>query len=96
MDIASVGCIQDVDTCWNSGHDMMFRSLKLKEAITLELLMSDVGGKNLISSELEAAPGMITAVQPIAEATRELSGGKYSILSSVIPFLYGCEAILKQ
>lgn len=52
----------------------MFILLKLEEAVTFELLTSDVGVENLTSSEREAAPGMVIALQPVAEGSRDLVG----------------------
>lgn len=48
----------------------------------------------LSPSEWTAAASLVQALQPIVDATADLTGQKY-IISLVVPFLYGTEQTIK-
>ncbi|KAG0415974.1 hypothetical protein HPB47_006850 [Ixodes persulcatus] len=75
---------------------MLSRLLQLKEAVCLELATSETTVPNLTPQEWKAVAGLVKALEPIASATTELSGQKYATLSSVVPFLYGTQMVLKD
>ncbi|KAH7970899.1 hypothetical protein HPB49_016628 [Dermacentor silvarum] len=96
MELSVLELIQDVETRWNSEHDMLSRLVQLKEAVCLELATSETTVPNLTPQEWKAVAGLIKALEPIASATKDLSGQKYATLSSVVPFLYGTQMVLKD
>ncbi|KAH7969954.1 hypothetical protein HPB52_023087 [Rhipicephalus sanguineus] len=51
---------------------------KLKEAICLELAISETTVPNLARQEWKAVAGLVKALEPIASATKDLSGHKYA------------------
>ncbi|KAH7946188.1 hypothetical protein HPB49_021227 [Dermacentor silvarum] len=96
MELSVLELIQDVETRWNSEHDMLSRLVQLKEAVCLELATSERTVPNLTPQEWKAVAGLVKALEPIASATKDLSGQKYATLSSVVPFLYGTQMVLKD
>lgn len=96
LELPTLKLVQDVETRWNSEHDMLSRLLQLKAAVCLELATSDTTIANLTPQEWRTIEGLVKALEPVASATKDLSGQKYATLSSVIPFLYGTEMILKE
>ncbi|KAH7955965.1 hypothetical protein HPB52_005298 [Rhipicephalus sanguineus] len=96
MELSVLELIQDVQTRWNSEHDMLTRLVQLKEAICLELATSETTVPNLAPQEWKAVAGLVKALEPIALATKDLSGHKYATSSSVVPLLYGTQMVLKD
>ncbi|KAH7975781.1 hypothetical protein HPB52_005200 [Rhipicephalus sanguineus] len=96
MELSVLELIQEMDTRWNSEHDMLSRPVQLKEAICLELVTSETIVPNLAPQEWKAVAGLVKALEPIALATKDLSGHKYATLSSVVPFLYGTQMVMKE
>lgn len=96
MELSVLELIQGVETRWNSEHDMLSRLVQLKEAICLELATSETTVPNLAPQEWKAVAGLVKALEPIASATKDLSGHKYATLSSVVPFLHGTQTVLKD
>lgn len=96
LELPALKLIQDVETRWNSEHDMLSRLLQLKAAVCLELATSDTTIASLTPQEWRTVEGLVKALAPVASATKDLSGQKYATLSAVIPFLYGTEMVLKD
>ncbi|KAH6948587.1 hypothetical protein HPB50_025183 [Hyalomma asiaticum] len=96
MELSVLELIQDVEIRWNSEHNMLSCLVQLKEAICLELATSETSVPNLTPQEWKAAAGLVKTLEPLASATKDLSGHKYSTLSSVVPFLYGTQMVLKD
>ncbi|KAH6946258.1 hypothetical protein HPB50_012473 [Hyalomma asiaticum] len=96
MELSVLELIQDVEMRWNSEHDMLSCLVQLKEAACLELATSDTSVPNLTPQEWKAVAGLVKALERIASATKDLSGHKYAALSSVVPFLYGTQMVLKD
>ncbi|KAH6923538.1 hypothetical protein HPB50_002160 [Hyalomma asiaticum] len=74
MELSVLELIQDVETRWNSEHDMLSRLVQLKEDICLELATSETSVPNLTPQEWKAVAGLVETLEPIASATKELSG----------------------
>ncbi|KAL1442395.1 hypothetical protein MTO96_046433 [Rhipicephalus appendiculatus] len=96
MQLPSRGLIQDVDTRWNSEHAMLSRYVEPRDAVSLEIATSETSVSCRSPSEWNVAASLVQILQPIEDATTYLSGQKYGTMSSVIPFLYGTEQILKR
>ncbi|KAH9367766.1 hypothetical protein HPB48_014051 [Haemaphysalis longicornis] len=96
QELPTLKLIQDVETRWNSEHDMLPRLLQLRAAVCLELATSDTTIASLTPQERRTVEGLVKALAPVASATKDLSGQKYATLSAVIPFLYGTEMVLKD
>lgn len=94
MGIEPLEVMQDVPTRWNSEHAMMSRLLELRTAISAELSESD-SVENLSSAEWKIMAGLVSVLQPIQQATTELSAATYLTLSQVIPLLECTEITLK-
>lgn len=77
----------DVDTRWNSTVYMMERYQEQHEVITTTLCLLDKNKMCLSSDELKVAKNANSALEPIVEATRELSAEKFTSLSKVIPII---------
>ncbi|KAH7934867.1 hypothetical protein HPB52_001682 [Rhipicephalus sanguineus] len=84
LDVLEV--VQDVPTRRNSEHQMTSRLLKLRKPIIVELLECD-GVDNLTAPEWKLMTAVVKVLDPLAQATTELSGDKYPTLSQVIPLL---------
>ncbi|KAH9373523.1 hypothetical protein HPB48_003475 [Haemaphysalis longicornis] len=95
MELPDVSLIQDVKTCWNSEHAMLSRLVDLKDAVSLEMATSETSVSCLSPSEWNVAASLVQVLQPIVDATADLSDQKYDTISTVVPFLYGTEQILK-
>ncbi|KAG0437759.1 hypothetical protein HPB47_017298 [Ixodes persulcatus] len=95
MQMEPLEVIQDVPTRWNSEHAMMSRLLELRTAISAELSASD-SVENLSSAEWKRMAWLVSVLQPIQQATTELSATKYPTLSQVIPLLECTEITLKE
>lgn len=93
--VPTLKLIQDLETRWNSEHDMLSRLLQLKAAVCLELATSDTTIASLTPQEWRTVEELVNALAPVASATEDLSGQKYATLSAVIPFLYGTEMVLR-
>ncbi|KAH8040121.1 hypothetical protein HPB51_009377 [Rhipicephalus microplus] len=74
---------------------MLSRLVQLKEAICFELATSETSVPNLTPQKWKAVAVFVKALEPIASATKDLSGHKYATLSSVVLFLYGRQMVLK-
>ncbi|KAH6928334.1 hypothetical protein HPB50_014410 [Hyalomma asiaticum] len=85
---------------WSSQFWNLFKTWKpggiLKEAICLELATSETSVPNLTPQEWKAVAGLVKTLEPIALATKDLSGHKYATLLSVVLFLYGTQMVLKD
>ncbi|KAH6927423.1 hypothetical protein HPB50_003458 [Hyalomma asiaticum] len=86
MQLNALEVVQDVPTRWNSEHQMMTRLLKLRKPITVELSECDAVD-NLTAAEWKLMTAAVKVLDPLAQATTELSGDKYPTLSQVIPLL---------
>lgn len=95
MGIEPLEVMQDVPTRWNSEHAMMSRLLELRTAISAELSESD-SVENLSSAEWKLMGGLVSVLEPIQQATTELSAATYPTLSQVIPLLECTEITLKE
>ncbi|KAH9381826.1 hypothetical protein HPB48_023121 [Haemaphysalis longicornis] len=95
MGIDPLEVMQDVPTRWNSEHAMMSRLLELRTAISAELSESD-SVENLSSAEWKLMAGLVSVLEPIQQATTELSAATYPTLSQVIPLLECTEITLKE
>ncbi|KAH9364184.1 hypothetical protein HPB48_022894 [Haemaphysalis longicornis] len=80
---------------WNSEHQMMTRVLKLRKPITVELLECD-GVDKLTAAERKRMTAAVEVLDPLAQATTELSGDKYPTLSQVIPLLECSDIVLAR
>ncbi|KAG0427314.1 hypothetical protein HPB47_025619 [Ixodes persulcatus] len=96
MELPSTSLNQDVETGWNSEHAMLSRLVQLKDAVSLEMATSETSVSCLSASEWSVAESLVQVLQPVADATADLSGQRYGTPSSVVPFLYGTEEILKR
>ncbi|KAH9361287.1 hypothetical protein HPB48_006849 [Haemaphysalis longicornis] len=86
MQLNPLEVVQDVPTRSNSEHQMITRMLKLRKPITMELLECD-GVDNLTAAEWKLMTAAVEVLDPLAQATTELSGDQYPTLSQVIPLL---------
>ncbi|KAH6942679.1 hypothetical protein HPB50_009230 [Hyalomma asiaticum] len=86
MQLNALEVVQDVPMRWNSEHQMMTRLLKLRKPITVELSERDAVD-NLTAAEWKLMTAAVKVLDPLAQATTELSGDKYPTLSQVIPLL---------
>lgn len=78
--------IQDVETRWNSTHDMLSRILQLRMplgAVLSEPKMPD----NLTGSEWNLVSIYVDALLPFKEATVVMSGEEYATISLYIPIV---------
>ncbi|KAH7943153.1 hypothetical protein HPB52_005880 [Rhipicephalus sanguineus] len=60
--------VQDVPTRWNSEFAMLARLLKLKTAVTIDLIEND-SVQNLTNGEWRQVSAFVTFLQPVDEAT---------------------------
>lgn len=95
MGIDPLEVMQDVPTRWNSEHAMMSRLLELRTAISAEPSESD-SVENLSSAEWKLMAGLVSVLEPIQQATTELSAATYPTLSQVIPLLECTEVTMKE
>lgn len=95
MELPDVSLIQDVDSRWNSEHAMLGRLVELKNVVSLDMATSKTSVNGLSPSGWNVAASLMQVLQSIVDATAELSGQKYGMISTVVPFLYGIEQILK-
>ncbi|XP_049275497.1 zinc finger BED domain-containing protein 4-like [Rhipicephalus sanguineus] len=93
LDVLEV--VQDVPTRRNSEHQMTSRLLKLRKPIIVELLECD-GVDNLTAPEWKLMTAVVKVLDPLAQATTELSGDKYPTLSQVIPLLECTSIVLAR
>ncbi|KAH9373320.1 hypothetical protein HPB48_018373 [Haemaphysalis longicornis] len=87
--------IQDVPTRWNSEHAMLARLLKLWAPISVELSESD-SVENLSAQEWKLMNAIVRVLQPLEQATAELSADHYPTLSQVIPLLHCTRVMLED
>ncbi|KAH7980613.1 hypothetical protein HPB49_017600 [Dermacentor silvarum] len=80
MELPSIGLIPDVDTRWNSEHAMLSRLVHLRDAVSLEIATSETSVSCLSLSEWNVAASLVQILQPIADATTDLSGLKYGTM----------------
>lgn len=76
--------IQNVDTRWNTEHDMLKRMIELKPALCT-LLCDKKMPASLDESEWTLAESYVKVLEPIKEATCIMSGTKYPTLSLYLP-----------
>ncbi|KAH7979693.1 hypothetical protein HPB49_010602 [Dermacentor silvarum] len=86
MQMNALEVVKDVPTHWNSEHQMMTRLLKLRKLITMELLECD-GVDNLTAAEWKLITAAVKVLDPLTQATTELSEDKYPTFYQVIPLL---------
>lgn len=87
--------MQDVPTRCNSEHAMMARLVKLQVPVTVELSKCDTV-ENLSASEWKLMTATVHVLQPLQQATTDLSGDSYPTLSQVIFFLKHTEVVLTR
>lgn len=95
MQLDPLEVVQDVPTRWNSEHAMMARLVKLRVPVTVELSECETV-ENLNSSEWKLMSGAVKVLQPLEQATTDLSGDSYPTLSQVIPLLHCTRLVLTQ
>lgn len=95
MHMPALEVIQDVPTHWNSEHAMLARLLKLRAPISVELSESD-SVENLSAQEWKLMNAIVRVLQPLEQATAELSADHYPTLSQVIPLLHCTRVMLEE
>ncbi|KAH9368338.1 hypothetical protein HPB48_004530 [Haemaphysalis longicornis] len=85
MDLEPLEVVQDVPTRWNSEHAMMKRLVKLRVPVSVEMSECDTV-EPLSASEWRLMTAAVQVLQPLEQATAELSGDCYPTLSQVIPY----------
>lgn len=80
MELPDVSLVQDVETRWNSEHAMLSRLVDLKDAVSLEMATSETSVSCLSPSEWNVAASLVQVLQPIVDATADLSGQKYGTI----------------
>ncbi|XP_005110616.1 zinc finger BED domain-containing protein 4-like [Aplysia californica] len=88
--------INEVETRWNSCHDMLKRYNDLHPQVTTALCL--VGRETMLitQSEVEVIQAVIAALGPFEEVTREMSSEKMTTVSKVIPLIRVLQDILKD
>lgn len=94
MGLSALDLIQDCVTRWNSEYLMLDRLLKNKPVLTKHL--SKLNIDNLTVNEWRLVEGYVEILQPLHEATVELSGERIPTASMVIPVLFSIQASLKH
>ncbi|XP_067293402.1 E3 SUMO-protein ligase ZBED1-like [Pseudorasbora parva] len=79
--------LQEVDTRWNSTHDMLQRLIDLREPVgaALASLSSDI--MPLSSADFDIISESLEVLAPFKYATKELSGEKSVSASKIIPII---------
>ncbi|KAG0428272.1 hypothetical protein HPB47_024722 [Ixodes persulcatus] len=95
MNLEPLEVVQDVPTRWNSEHAMMKRFVKLRVPVSVELSECDTV-EPLSASEWRLMAAVVQVVQPLEQATAELSGDSYPTLSQVIPLLECTKVVLSR
>ncbi|KAG0426906.1 hypothetical protein HPB47_025999 [Ixodes persulcatus] len=95
MQLDPLEVVQDVPTRWNSEHAMMARLVKLRVPVTVELSECETV-ENPNSSEWKLISRAVKVLQPLEQATTDLSGDSYPTLSQVIPLLHCTRLVLTQ
>ena len=88
--------IQEVRTRWNSTFYMLERFLNLHKSanrVLSDYLKADL---QLQKHELELLCDAVDALRPFEEATREMSGEKFSTVAKVIPMVNGLKIQLNK
>ncbi|KAM7293079.1 hypothetical protein ISCGN_026209 [Ixodes scapularis] len=86
MNLEPLEVVQDVPTRWNSEHAMIKRLVKLRVPVSVELSECDTV-EPLSAGEWRLMTAVVQVLQPLEQATAELSGDSYPTLSQVIPLL---------
>ncbi|XP_063216906.1 zinc finger BED domain-containing protein 4-like [Bacillus rossius redtenbacheri] len=84
-----------VPTRWNSEFTMLSRLVEQQVPLSADLGDS-MAVENFTLSEWKLAANVVSVLQPIEQATRELCYSKFPTISSKIPLLYGIEATLSN
>jgi len=84
-----LGLIQEVPTRWNSAFEMIERILKTKEALSIALLGTAKAPEPFSADKIDVLDELCSLLRPFEKATKLISGGKYPIMSLVIPMF--CE-----
>ncbi|XP_063221590.1 zinc finger BED domain-containing protein 4-like isoform X2 [Bacillus rossius redtenbacheri] len=87
LNMPQLEVIQNVDTRWSSEFLMLKRLLQIKAALVAEHANSG-NTEMLSSSEWKQAESIVEVLQPLAEATEEMSGESYPTTSMIIPILH--------
>lgn len=95
MNLEPLEVVQDVPTRWNSEHAMMKRLVKLRVPVSVELSECDTV-EPLSASEWRLMAAVVQVLQPLEQATAELSGDSYPTLSQVIPLLECTKVVLSR
>ncbi|KAG0443992.1 hypothetical protein HPB47_014305 [Ixodes persulcatus] len=95
MNLEPLEVVQDVPTHWNSEHAMMKRLVKLRVPVSVELSECDTV-EPLSASEWRIMTAVVQVLQPLEQATAELSGDSYPTLSQVIPLLECTKVVLSR
>lgn len=93
MNLEPLEVVQDVPTRWNSEHAMMKRLVKLRVPVSVEMSECDTV-EPLSASEWRLMTAAVQVLQPLEQATAELSGDCYPTLSQVIPLLECTKVVL--
>ncbi|KAG0416688.1 hypothetical protein HPB47_006225 [Ixodes persulcatus] len=95
MHMNALEVVQDNPTRWNREYSMMERLVKLRAPISAELPESDFV-ENLSTKEWKLMAAVVKVLQPLQQATAELSADRYPTLSQVIPLLHCTHVVLQE
>lgn len=80
---------QDVRTRWNSTLIMLERLVKLKEPLTVTMILVKEAPSNLTPEEWVIIEDIVPLLRPFNSLTIELSAEQYPTISKVVPLLRG-------
>ncbi|XP_063230949.1 zinc finger BED domain-containing protein 4-like isoform X1 [Bacillus rossius redtenbacheri] len=87
LNMPKLEVIQHIDTRWCSEYQMLKRLLEMKPALVADHVNS--GDTDMLTAlEWKHAENFVQVLQPLAEATEEMSGNTYPTLSMIIPVLH--------
>nr|CAD7589359.1 unnamed protein product [Timema genevievae] len=88
MQVPQLELIQYVETRWSSEYCMLQRLVEMKGPIAAELAQSEHNIEPLTNADWAQAKGVLEVLEPLAQATKEISGDSYPTSSMVIPILH--------
>ncbi|KAF0714432.1 Uncharacterized protein FWK35_00032648, partial [Aphis craccivora] len=87
---------QDVRTRWNSTLIMLERLVKLKEPLTVTMILVKEAPSNLTPEEWVIIEDIVPLLRPFNSLTIELSAEQYPTISKVVPLLRGLQTSLNS